>query len=81
MSELSERCWFAGWLHGLKHALWAMVSGGAREYGQGIVSEEEVARLRALSERSGGWWRRDEVDEEVFVPIEAWRRITPPSKR
>lgn len=80
MSELSERYYCAGWLIGLEHTLWPMVHGGNREFGLGAVTEEEVAKLRRLHERAGGWWRWAEDPEpaaggEVFVPTEEWLKL------
>jgi hypothetical protein len=76
MSDISEECWCAGWLIRLEYILWEMVAADAgREFGQGVVKPEEVAELRRLSERCGGWivWDSDR-DGEIWVPREEWER-------
>lgn len=73
MSDISERCWYAGWLEGTEFVLWGAVTGGARTWGHGTITEEDIARLEALSEIAGGWiaWN-DDRDEEECVPMEEW---------
>ena len=60
MSELSERCYYAGWLIGIEEVLWG-VAAELRDYdrGQDTVLEIEVQWLRALAVAAGGWieWR------------------------
>lgn len=63
MRSISEECYCAGWMSGLEDALWRMLNGGSRRYGQGedasedrTVTETSVAALRHLHERCGGWW-------------------------
>lgn len=76
MSEISEDCWCAGWLSGLEFDLWEMVQGGPRRFGMGEVSEEDVQRLRVLSNECGGWivWNMDKGDTS-FVPLAEWEAI------
>jgi hypothetical protein len=84
MSEISERCWCAGWMRNVELFLWAMLEGAPRDYGLGTVTEQELANLRHLSERAGGWcrWSDEDADEtfdedadETFVAIDSWQRI------
>lgn len=75
MSEISEEYYCAGWLHDLESTLWPMLSGGDRSFGLAEVSESEVAELRRLSEKAGGWWRWDEEDGETFVTLKEWLEI------
>jgi hypothetical protein len=72
MSDISEECYCAGWMMGLEYALWDMVLGGSRRYGQSEASEEQVAEMRRLSERAGGWVRWQDDVGEVFVPLDEW---------
>ncbi len=74
MSEISERCWCAGWMLNVEFFLWAMLEGAPRDYGLVVVPEEALENLRRLSERAGGWCRwNDEHRDESFVAIDAWR--------
>lgn len=73
MSDISEDCWCAGWLHGLEYSLWSMVQGGDRKFGMDEVRQHEVDELRRLSEEAGGWWAfPDDATDEVFVPMADW---------
>lgn len=72
MSEISEDCWCAGWLHGTEYALWKMVEHGAGKWGQGEVTQARVDRLRRLSELAGGWFAWRDGDGPEFVPMERW---------
>jgi hypothetical protein len=80
MSEISERAYHAGWMDGLELALWAMVCGGPRRYGQITVDEETIAKLGALSAQFGGWIRFGDNDEE-FVSLGEWQRFYAASGR
>ena len=77
MSNISEDYYCAGWLCGLEFTLWAMVQGGDRRFGLGTVTEDEIATLRSLSERAGGWivWDDDHdplKSGRAFVTHEEW---------
>ena len=77
MSDLSERCWCAGWMMGLEFALWAFVSGddAPGPYGQDAITEDDVTELRDLHARCGGWWRWDDDHAELFVSTADWIAI------
>jgi len=73
MSDISEDCYCAGWLTGLEFMLWGAVVGGEPfHFGMGRVESSDIAELRRLSEKCGGWWRFDDEHGEVFVPIDEW---------
>jgi hypothetical protein len=72
MSEISEDCWCAGWLHGTEYALWKMVEHGAGKWGQGEVTQAQVDRLKRLSELADGWFAWRDGDGPEFVPMERW---------
>lgn len=68
MRDMSEETYCAGWLSGLEHSLWRMLSeGGDHTFGIGTVTATDCDRMRRLSEKAGGWWTYDR-----FVPIAAW---------
>ena len=80
MSNISEDYYCAGWLMDLERTLWAMAEGGDRRFGLGTVTEDEIATLRSLSERAGGWivWRdRDGTTEggNWFVTLAEWAEM------
>ena len=84
MSDISEWCYCAGWMHGNEYVLWEMVSdpNASRRYGQDIVDEEDIDALRVFSSDIKGWirWRDDEEDSTLpaeewgpaFTPMEEW---------
>jgi hypothetical protein len=75
MSAISEAAYCAGWMDGLEYALWHLLTTGQTRYGRSKVTGEELARLRILSERCGGWIICDEQKDETFVPLNDWLRI------
>lgn len=85
MSEISEDHWAAGWMHYNEYALWAMVIDPTkRRYGMRDVPENQVARLKVLSEQIGGWiaYRVDPFSPgadiqkgEEFIPMAEWLEI------
>lgn len=75
MSKISEDYYFAGWLNDLEFSLWSMIRGGDRRFGFGEVTDGEVAELKRLHEKTGGWWRYEERVGEVFVPTAEWIEI------
>lgn len=74
MSDLSELAYCAGWMDGLEYALWAVLQGPDRAYGMVDFTDEQIARLRALSEACGGWiyWHEGAACW-AFMPIDQWR--------
>ena len=78
MRDVSEDYYCAGWIGGLEDELWRMVQGGDRRFGLGTVTEAEVADLRDLSTRAGGWWVWEWTDGDPqnsgprFVPMDEW---------
>jgi hypothetical protein len=75
MSGISESAYCAGWMHGLEYALWHLLATGQTRYGRSKVTVEELARLRILSEKCGGWIVFDDLNEETFIPLNEWLRI------
>lgn len=61
MSEISEDCYFAGWMHGNEFALWDARNTGRLEYGLTKIDRDLLSKVAALSVRCGRWiiWRDD----------------------
>lgn len=70
MSELSEAAYCAGWMNGLEFELWQALIGGPRTYGRLEITDEQLARLRDLSEAAKGWIVFDDVGGETLVPLD-----------
>lgn len=75
MSQISEDCYFAGWLKGNEKVLWDMVhSDGtedSRRYGIAIVDASDLAQLGSLMDECKGWWIFEEEDpHEKFITLD-----------
>lgn len=76
MSELSEDCYCAGWLLGTEAACWEAVVDGGTRWGIGMITADEAAELKLLSDAAGGWWHWPEDGRKPeFVSIAEWQRI------
>jgi hypothetical protein len=78
ISEVSERCWYAGWLHDAEFDVWRLMTEGG-EWGRCASGDLDglLAEIRDLSERLGVWitWndRRKDCDHEP-VSLGAWTK-------
>jgi len=72
MSELSEQAYSATWMDGLEYALWYALENGPMEYGRLSIRDDNLAKLKVLSDAVGGWVYFDDEIEETFVEIGAW---------
>jgi hypothetical protein len=72
MSDLSEECWCAGWLTDCEFELWTLIHEGPSQWGMGEVTAADIAELRRLSAKSGGWVTYREGVGTVFVPMDEW---------
>ena len=72
MSDISEDCYYAGWMHGLEFAIWGALRDGDRSYGIGEMDADHLEQCRLLSEKTGGWivWYGDEDD--ASLPLDEW---------
>ncbi len=59
----------------LEYDLWRIVRGGARNYGRIDLTDEQLGRLRRLSERAGGWVHYTDLVAEQFVPLDEWEKL------
>lgn len=73
ISEISERCYRAGWMQGIEYEVWEAMH--APDLGSGALrlTVEDAQQLHAMSTNCRGWIVFDDVNEESFIPIEAWR--------
>lgn len=74
MAAVSEECYCAGWMMGNEFALWRILIDptGNRQYGQSEVTGEQVADMRVLSDRIGGWIGWYDDGDEPGLPSEEW---------
>jgi hypothetical protein len=74
MSDISERCYSAGWLQDLEYVLWDALINGPRKFGGGIITEKDIETLKKLSEAANAWIVFDDVKEETAMDLESWRK-------
>ncbi len=79
MADLSEKYWCAGWLSGLEYTLWEQITPGNQiAY---ILNENEISKLRHLSEKCKGWWFWDDDSTDPlgadycvkFIDLQSWQ--------
>lgn len=77
MSDISERCWYAGWMLGTEYTLWQAVVEGPMAWGHDVITEEDIAVLKALADQADGWIMFDDIgpQDELFIPKEEWQRV------
>ncbi len=75
MSDLSEEAYCAGWMDGLEYALWKAVIDGPMQYGYLFIGENEIKKLKKLSEQCSGWIYFDDKDEETFIELDEWKMM------
>lgn len=77
MSGISQSYYCAGWLIDLEFCLWPMLFTQERKFGMGFVSDDEVNRLRELSNQADGWWWGGPTDSSRihFVTSDEWQAI------
>jgi len=84
MSEISQFCWFAGWLSGTEYRLWRFMTDPSDDeaWGNYPIPPDHREQLRQLSDSVGGWiYWRDGADvpfEEqgmTFIGLADWRQL------
>lgn len=74
MSELSEKCYSAGWLENLEYVLWDASTKGERKFGQDIISQQDIDQLIQLSKDCNCWIYYDGTTEETAIDLRLWRQ-------
>ena len=74
MSDISERCYCAGWLNGTEYVLWkAMTENKPADWGQDKITSRDIKLLKKLSKESGCWAAfSDEYNSQVLITIADW---------
>jgi hypothetical protein len=72
MSEISERCYSAGWMQDLEYILWDAVINGQRKYGHGTITKFDIDELKKLSTTCNSWIYMDDITEETATNLDAW---------
>jgi hypothetical protein len=87
-SDISERCYCAGWMDSTEYTLWkAVEAGSSMRWGMGEISKAEAAILQLLAERLGMWFdpRPNAETEypcgEYFMPLAEWEELYQASEK
>jgi hypothetical protein len=75
MSDISERCYFAGWMLHLEYVLWNAIETGPRPYGLGEITEEDIGHLKSLAELTGCWIIFHDEFEEMAIDLSSWKAV------
>src|SRR5690606_1757875 len=75
MSSLSEKCYCAGWMQDLEFVLWDAVLNGERKYGQDLISQNDIEKLKKLSKNANCWIYFDDLNEESPIDILSWEKL------
>jgi hypothetical protein len=73
MSDISERCHFAGWMTDLEYVLWDAVINGPRKYGHSIITQYDIDDLVNLSKVCKAWIYFDDETEETAINLDTWK--------
>ncbi|OLP06519.1 hypothetical protein BLL52_2755 [Rhodoferax antarcticus ANT.BR] len=71
MSEISEDCFCAGWIHDNEYSIWRVIALGDTSTGYPPMNPRLVRRCKQLANEIGGWiqWT---VDGPQFAPMAHW---------
>lgn len=67
MTEISERCYCAGWMDGLERALYRVVfCEASRSFGMGEITQEQCDQLHAIATAADSWWYWDDGGGDIM---------------
>ena len=75
MSDLSEKCYTAMWIGNLEYVLWYAMHNGAFKFGQDIITLEDIAELKRLSQECNCWIYFDDDTEETAIEFPLWQQM------
>lgn len=74
MSEISERCYHAGWMQNVEYVLWDALKSGERIYGHGTITQEDISALKELSQAANCWIAFDDTLGETAIELPIWQK-------
>jgi hypothetical protein len=75
MSDISEECYYAGWMTGLEYNLWDAIVNGEKKYGHGQITQDYIVQLIQISKNCNSWIYFDDETEETAVDFDKWQNI------
>ena len=73
MSEISEKCYCAGWLKNLEYVLWHAVENGERKFGQDSIARSEIDKMKQLSTVTNCWVYINNNEAETAILLDEWK--------
>jgi hypothetical protein len=73
MSDISERCYYAGWEQNLEYVLWNSILNGPRSWGHGEISKTDIDFLENKSSEINSWIIFDNENEETGISLSEWK--------
>jgi hypothetical protein len=73
MSDISERCYSAGWMMDLEYVLWEALTNGERKYGHDIISPSDIIQLKQLSKQCNCWIYFDDINDQTAIELDQWQ--------
>jgi hypothetical protein len=74
MSDISERCYCAGWMQNLEYVLWDITIKGERQYGLDMVTQRDIDIMKLLSKETNSWIIFEDKIGETAIAISDWER-------
>src|SRR5687768_10007839 len=75
MSDLSERCYYAGWLKNLEYVLWDACINGERSFGHDRITQQDIHQLMDYAQTYNCWIYNDKETEETAIDLQLWRDV------
>ena len=73
MSDISERCYYAGWMQHLEYHLWYAVLNGPIRYGQDNITQSDIDILKDLATSCQSWIVFEE--HEIAIGLDQWKKL------
>jgi hypothetical protein len=74
MMEISERCYYAGWIANLEYVLWHAMKNGERKYGHDSITKSDIHLLAQISTILNTWIYMDDITEETAITLDKWEK-------
>lgn len=74
VSDISEDCYCAGWMHGIEFDLWAVICGDATDYAGVTLADHRVQALARIARDADGWVRYGDSGVESVDSV-TWAKM------
>jgi hypothetical protein len=74
MSEISEKCYSAGWMENIEYVLWDALTSGPRNFGHDTITQDDIDQLLKISGTAKSWIVFDDERDETPIPLNKWQQ-------